>query len=249
MLKENEVLNELLGYERMKIIQRPDLFNFSLDSTLLADFVTLNRKALNAVDLCAGNGPIPLFLSIRSEKLAIYGVELQEVAYDLGKRSVELNGLDGRIKMLHADVKGIHQQLGEQAFDVVTCNPPFFKVDPSSNLNRNNHLTIARHETKVTLADVVREASLLLKHGGNLALVHRPERLVEIMETLRAYKLEPKRLRMVYPKVGREANTILIEARKGNPGGLKILPPLYVYHEDGTYTNEIKRIFHLGAKD
>lgn len=244
MLKENEVLNDLLGYDGLKIIQRPDLFNFSLDSTLLANFVTIPKKARCIIDLGTGNAPIPLFLSLRT-KAQITGIEVQAVSYDLATRNIAINGLNEQITILHRDLRGIHHELGDHCFDVVTCNPPFFKWQESSHINKNDYLTIARHEVMATLEDVVKEASMLLKHGGIFAMVHRPDRLVEIFETLRKYRLEPKRLRFVYPKPGKEANAILIESRKSNPGGLKILQPLYVYHADGTYTDEIRQMFML----
>jgi tRNA1(Val) A37 N6-methylase TrmN6 len=244
MLKENEVLNDLLGYDGLKIIQRPDMFNFSLDSTLLANFVTITKRVTKIIDLGTGNAPIPMFLSLRTQA-SITGIEIQDESYDLASRNIAINGLEDQIKIVHQDLKEINKVVGYQSFDVVTCNPPFFKVNEVSHLNKNDFLTIARHEVLATLDDVVKEASLLLKHGGNFAMVHRPDRLIEIIETLRKYRLEPKRLRFVYPKPGKEANTILIEAKKGNPGGLKILEPLYVYHEDGTYTEEILKMFML----
>ncbi|HEY8436869.1 MAG TPA: tRNA1(Val) (adenine(37)-N6)-methyltransferase [Haloplasmataceae bacterium] len=244
MLKANEALHYLFGNERMKIIQRDDMFHFSLDSILLSHFVTINKKCRKIVDLGTGNAPIPLYLSVRT-KAKIIGVEIQAEAYDLAIRNVKLNGLLDQITLYNADLKGIHQIIGANQYDVVTCNPPFFKVEGNQQ-SANDYLTIARHEVLATLDDVVKEASLLLNHGGYFALVHRPDRLVEILETLKKYRLEPKRLRFVYPKMNREANTILIEARKTQrEGGLRILPPLYVYTEDGNYTEEIRRLFIL----
>lgn len=244
MLKENEVLNDLLGYDHLKIIQRPDMFNFSLDSTLLANFVTINKNVKKLVDLGTGNGPIPLFLSLRT-KAKIIGVEIQAQSYDLAKRNIEINHLSNQIEIVHDDLKGINKKIGHQAFDIVTCNPPFFKVTNESNVNKNDYLTIARHEVLATLEDVVKEASLLLKHGGYFSLVHRPDRLLDIFEIMRHYKIEPKRLRLVYPKPNKECNTVLIEGRKSNQGGLRILPPLYVYHENNEYTEEIRKMFMM----
>lgn len=247
MLKENEVLNDLLGYDGLKIIQRPDLFNFSLDSTLLAHFVTINKGVKRIIDLGTGNAPIPLFLSLRTNA-EIIGVEIQEVSYDLAIRNVELNNLTHKITILHDDLRNIHQKLGHHAFDVITCNPPFFRVTEDAHLNKNDFLTIARHEVMATLEDVIKEASILLKHGGYFALVHRPDRLLDILELMRKYKIEPKRLRLVYPKPNRECNTILIEGRKSRQTGLRILPPLYVYKENNEYTDEILEIFRTKKK-
>ncbi|MDF2699677.1 MAG: yfiC [Haloplasmataceae bacterium] len=244
MLKENEVLNDLLGYDHLKIIQRPDMFNFSLDSTLLANFVTINKNVKKIVDLGTGNGPIPMFLSLRT-KAKIIGVEIQEVSVDLAKRNIEINNLGEQIEIIHDDLKNINKKIGNHAYDIVTCNPPFFKITNESNVNKNDFLTIARHEILANLDDVVKEAFQLLKNGGVFAMVHRPDRLIEIIETMRKYKIEPKRLRLVYPKPNKEANTILIEGRKSNQGGLRILPPLYVYNEDSKYNDEILEMFMM----
>ena len=191
MLKENEVLNDLLGYDGLKIIQRHDMFNFSLDSTLLANFVTIRKNVKKIIDLGTGNAPIPLFLSIRT-KAKIIGVEIQEISYDLAVRNVVINNLTNQIEIIHEDLKNIHKLLGHHAFDVVTCNPPYFKVTNDANVNKNDYITIARHEIFVTLEDVIKEASILLKHGGYFALVHRPDRLIDIFVLLRKYQLEPK---------------------------------------------------------
>ena len=137
-LKENEVLNDLLGYDGLKIIQNPEMFNFSLDSTLLGDYATLNKNAKSIVDLCTGNAPVPLFLSLRSKNAQIIGVEIQDKSYDLATRNVAVNGLENRITIVQGDLKGIHEQIGKYAHDVVTCNPPYFKVNPDSNLNKNS---------------------------------------------------------------------------------------------------------------
>ena len=251
-LKENEVLNDLLGYDGLKIIQNPEMFNFSLDSTLLGDYATLNKNAKSIVDLCTGNAPVPLFLSLRSKNAQIIGVEIQEMSYDLAARNVAVNGLENRITIVQGDLKGIHERIGKYAHDVVTCNPPYFKVNPDSNLNKNDYLTIARHEVLATLDDVVKEASLLLKHGGRFAMVHRPDRLIDIIETFRKYKIEPKRMRLVYPRINREANVLLIEGIKGgNPGNLRIENPLFVYENEKSlnYSQEILDLFMLGKKE
>jgi tRNA1(Val) A37 N6-methylase TrmN6 len=244
MLNENEVINDLLGYDGLKIIQRPDMFNFSLDSTLLANFVTINKNTDKIVDLGTGNGPIPLFLSVRT-KAKIIGIEIQKDAFELAKRNVKINNLEQQIEIINADLKNIYQKIGHHTFELVTSNPPYFKVTNEANVNKNDYLTIARHEILVTLEDVIKEASLLLKHGGYFTMVHRPDRLLDILGLLRDYKLEPKRLRLVYPKPNKECNTILIEARKSNQGGLRILPPLYVYDESNNYTETIRKMFMM----
>ncbi|MCL1948622.1 MAG: tRNA1(Val) (adenine(37)-N6)-methyltransferase [Turicibacter sp.] len=250
-LNEGEVLNDLLGYDGLKIIQNPEMFNFSLDSTLLGHYATLKKGVKSVVDLCAGNAPVPLFLSLRTQA-KIIAVEIQDQSADLAKRNVAVNNLASQIEVVHGDLKGIHAQLGMHQHDVVTCNPPYFKVSDVGHFNKNDYLTIARHEVLATLEDVIGEASLLLKNGGRFAMVHRPDRLVDILETLRRHRIEPKRMRLVYPRSNGEANVLLIEGIKnGNSGNLRIDPPLYVYENETSlnYSQEILDIFMLGKKE
>jgi tRNA1(Val) A37 N6-methylase TrmN6 len=239
-----EVINDLLGYDGLKIIQRPDMFNFSLDSTLLADFVQINKKVKNIIDLGTGNAPIPLFLSLKTDA-HIVGVDIQEAAYDLAKRSVALNGLDDQISIQQQDIKGIHKAYENGFFDVVTCNPPFFKYKETSNVNKNSFKTIARHEVLVKLEDVVREAKRLLTTKGSLYMVHRTERLMDMMHLLEKHKFSVKRLRFVYPKEGEESAMMLVEASNNGRTMVKVLPPLVVHQGDG-YTEEVRSIFKYG---
>ena len=249
LVKENEVLNDLLGYEGLKIIQEPDRFNFSLDSTLLAHFVKITKHSKRVIDLGTGNAPIPLMLTLRTDA-TIDAVELQEDSADQAMRSVAINKLDNQIKIYHRNLIGIHDELGCGSYDVVTCNPPYFKVGPASNLNKNDALTMARHEVSVTLDDIVQEATLLLRMGGHFAMVHRPDRLIEIVSTFKKYRLEPKRLRFIYPRISKEANGILIEGvLGGKASGLRIDAPLIVYEgESANYTQEILDIFKMKLK-
>jgi tRNA1(Val) A37 N6-methylase TrmN6 len=248
--KNNEVVNDLLGYEGLKIIQRPDMFNFSLDSTILAYYVSINKTTKKIIDLGCGNGYIPIFLSLRTNAL-IHGVEIQEESYDLATRSVALNNLNNQINIYLGDMKEIHKELGVAQYDVVTSNPPYFIYKEESLINANDYLTIARHEVKVTLDEVVHSANVLLKDGGTFAMVHRVERLMDILESFRKNKIEPKRILFVYPKTtSEEALVVFIEGKKSNKkGGLKILPPLYVYNEENKYTDEILKIFNYKKED
>lgn len=241
-LKGDERLDYLLA-EKLRIIQSPSVFSFSLDAVLLSKFVRVPIQKGNIVDLCAGNGVIPLLLSTRT-KGKITGVEIQERLYDMAKRSVEYNQLIGQITMVHGDIKNTPAELGFSKFDVVICNPPYFPTPSQEEINHNQHYAIARHEILCTLEDVVRVSSQLLRQGGKAAFVHRPGRLMDILSLMRQYRLEPKRLQFVYPKEGKEANTILVEGIKDGSPDLKVLPPLVVYNDDHDYNPEIRRILY-----
>lgn len=242
MLLDDERLDYLLA-EDLRIIQSPSVFSFSLDAVLLARFAYVPLKRGAIVDLCTGNGAIPLFLSARTE-MPIIGVELQERLANMAKRSMAYNGLDHRIDIIQGDVKEIPAQLGIEKFDVVTCNPPYFPAHEMSDKNISEHMAIARHELHLTLDESVAAASKLLKQGGKAAFVHRAGRLIDIITAMRANRLEPKRVRLVYPKAGKEANTLLIEGIKDGKPDLKILPPLIVYGDDGEYTEEVRALLY-----
>jgi tRNA1(Val) A37 N6-methylase TrmN6 len=241
-LYENERLDYLLN-EEIRIIQSPSVFSFSLDAVLLAKFAYMPIQKGHIVDLCTGNGVIPLLLSRRT-KGKIIGIEIQERLCDMAKRSVQYNGLEKQIEIIHGDIKEAPKKLGYSQYDVVTCNPPYFPTVSAEEMNKNIHLAIARHEIYCTLEDVIRVSSQLLKQGGKAAFVHRPGRLLDLITLMRKHRLEPKRLRFVYPKMGKEANTILVEGIKdGNPD-LKVLPPLVVYNDNNEYTDELKQILY-----
>jgi tRNA1(Val) A37 N6-methylase TrmN6 len=241
-LKGDERLDYLLA-ENLRIIQSSSVFAFSLDAVLLARFVYVPIQKGNMIDLCSGNGVIPLFLSART-KGNIIGIEIQERLYDMAVRSIEYNHLQERLQMVHGDIKEMPKQLGYGKYDVVTCNPPYFTTASKEEINPNEHLAIARHEILCTLEDAVKASSQLVRQGGKVAFVHRPGRLMDIITVMRQYRLEPKRIQFVYPKQGKEANTLLIEAIKDGSPDLKILPPLFVYNEEGEYTAEIRKILY-----
>lgn len=242
-LLDDERLDFLLTDESMEIIQSPSVFSFSLDAVLLANFTYVPIKKGELLDLCTGNGVIPLLLSRRSYG-HITGVEIQQRLVDMARRNVQMNQLGEQITMLHGDLKEMQQELGHSSFDVVTCNPPYFSTPAVTEHNRNEYLTIARHEVYCTLDDVVKACKLHVRPGGKVAMVHRPGRLVDILTLFRKHRLEPKRLRFVYPKMGREANMLLVEGIRDGKPDLKILPPLYIYHDDGTYTKEAEDIIY-----
>ncbi|GAA3343441.1 tRNA1(Val) (adenine(37)-N6)-methyltransferase [Lysinibacillus fusiformis] len=241
-LKGDERLDYLLA-ENLRIIQSPSVFSFSLDAVLLSKFVNIPSHKGSIVDLCSGNGVIPLFLSART-KGQITGVELQPRLLDMAERSVRYNQLENQIQMILGDVKEIPKQLGIEKYDVVTCNPPYFLAHEASDKNLSEHHAIARHELYLTLEEAIQSASKLLKQGGKAAFVHRPGRLLDIVTAMRANRLEPKRMQLIYPKEGKEANTLLIEGIKDGKPDLKILPPLYVYNENNEYTAEVREILY-----
>lgn len=242
-LLSDERLDHLLGKEGC-IIQSPSVFSYSLDAALLAQFAWVPIQQGKLVDLCAGNGAIPLFLSYRT-KGTITGLEIQPRLVDMARRSIAFNEKQDQLKMIEGDVKEAGKQLGYGLYDSVTCNPPYFLANESSNRNQSEHYTIARHEVLCTLEDCIRSAADLLKQGGKTAFVHRPERLLDIVTLMRQYRLEPKRMQLIYPKEGKEANMLLIEGIKDAKPGLKVLPPFIVYEQDDTYTEQMRNQFDV----
>ncbi|GAA0353297.1 tRNA1(Val) (adenine(37)-N6)-methyltransferase [Bacillus horti] len=232
---------DFLHEEALKIIQSKDVFSFSMDAVLLAKFAYVPIQKGRLIDLCSGNGVIPLFLSQRT-KGQIEAVEIQERLYDMASRSVQMNGLEDRIKLHHMDLKEAPTRLGYGQFDVVTCNPPYMPVQTGKQ-HDNLHYAIARHELMCTLEDVIRVSSQLVRQGGRVALVHRPNRLVDILTLMRQYRIEPKRLRFIHPKADKEANMLLIEGMKDGQPDLKLMPALVAYTENNTYTPEMERLY------
>lgn len=235
-----EVENYLLAHNNLKIIQRKDMFNFSLDTVLLANFCTINKNVKKIVDFGTNNAAIPLILSTRTNK-DILGIEIQKEAVELAKKNITLNKLDNQIEIVHADINEYVKNASKVG--LVICNPPFFKVDEESNLNENEFLTIARHEIKIDLERIIKSASVILDNRGRFSMVHRPDRMIEILNLMQKYEIEPKRIRFVYPKVGRESHVLLVEGIYKAKKGLKIEPPLYAHNEDGSYSNEVRRMF------
>jgi len=242
VLYENERIDQLYS-EGVQIIQSQEVFSFSLDAVLLAHFTNVPKSG-KIVDLCAGNGAIGLFLSKKTQA-KITGIEIQERLADMARRSVALNQLTEQMDILTLPLQQGKQVIPADSVDLVTCNPPYFKELPTSTKNPNPHLAIARHEIETTLEEVIKEASRQLKMMGKFSMVHRPDRLLEIIDLMNRYKIAPKRIQFVYPKQHKEANILLIEGiRHGKKEGLKILPPLYVYGEDNQYLPEVKQILY-----
>ena len=237
------VKNDLLGYPRYIIYQDPDMFSFSIDSMLLADFVKVKKDTKHIVDLGTGNGVIPMYLTL-STHAHITGVDIQEAVLALAKKSIEENKLANQITLMHQDIKGISDAIKD--VDIVVSNPPYFKYKPSSIVNKTDYKTIARHEVLITLEQLIIEAYKLLKPKGTFYLIHKPDRLTDVLYYLRKHKLEPKTIKFVYPKTNSKPNHVLIEAKKdAKPGNLTILNPLYIY-EGGKWTKDILKIYNKG---
>lgn len=234
-----KVKNYLLGYSDMYIMQDTEMFNFSLDSVLLPNFVTINPTTKKILDIGTGNAPIPLILSKRTQA-KITGVELQKDVYDLAVETIKINNLEEQINIINADINDLYKNMESDTFDVITCNPPFFK---NVKLNDNKYKIYARHEETLTLNQVFKVAKKLLKNNGVVAVVNRPERLIDIIIEMKNNNIEPKKMQLVYPFKNKEANILLIEGRKNGKPGLKILNPLYSHTDKGEYTEEIKKYF------
>ena len=239
-LKENERLDELQrnGY---RIIQNPEKFCFGMDAVLLSGFARA-KEGDKVLDLGTGTGIIPILMEAKTKAFHLTGLEIQEESADMARRSVALNGLEERIRIVQGDIKEAGNIFGKAVFDVVTSNPPYMN-DAHGLKNPDRSKAIARHEVLCTLEDVVREAAGLLKPGGRFYMVHRPHRLIEIITMLTKYKLEPKRMKMVHPFVDKEANMVLIESVRGGRSMIKVEAPVIVFKEPGVYSDEICDVY------
>lgn len=236
-----EVLNDILGYKNRKIFQDTDCFSFSLDSIMLANFATIRLKDKKIVDLGCGNGVIPLIMSLRCDK-KIIGVELQSKLSDMAKRSVDYNDLNDVIEIINTNMKDYVSDETFESFDLITCNPPYFKVNDKNFFNDNIEKIIARHEVEITLSELMVIVKKLLKNNGNFAIVHRTDRLMEILSEFRKNNIEPKRVRFVHEKSNKESTLVLIEGQKNGKVGLKVENPFILYNEDGSETEEYKKL-------
>lgn len=239
LLKDNERLDDL-QLDDLKLIQNKSGYKFSTDSVLLANFGKAKQNDIY-VDLCSGSGVVAILFSCKNKIKKSYAVELQPQLADMASRSIEYNGLSGKIQVLNQDLKDICKTLGHESVDVVTVNPPY---NPVGETSATDEIAIATHELKTNLETIILQTSKLLKYGGKFYMVHRADRIVDIMYNLRKYNLEPKVLRVVYPNVSKEPNLVLVEAKKGAKAGIKILSPLILNNLDGTETEELKAIYN-----
>lgn len=236
------VKNNLLNYKNAYIYQDSNYFKMSLDSMLLANFATVNLRDKMILDIATGNAPIPMLLTYRT-KAKIYGVEIQKEVFELGKLSVKENNMDNQIELINSDAKKLINIFESDTFDVITCNPPYFNTKNDKFENENKIKSLARHEKTLTLEDVFVISSKLLKINRRLAMVHRTERFVEIISIAKKFNFELKRVRFVYSKTIKNSDLVLLEFSLKGKLGLKMLPPLFIYDEDGKYTKEVSEMF------
>lgn len=241
-LKPEERLDDLQikGYE---IIQHPGRFCFGMDAVLLSGFAKV-KAGETVLDLGTGTGILPILLEAKTKGAHFTGLEIQEDSADMARRSVTHNHLDQKITIVTGDIKEAASQFGPASFDVVTTNPPYM-IGAHGLTNPEEAKAIARHELLCSLEDVLRESAGVLSVKGRFYMVHRPFRLAEICAKMRAYQLEPKRMRLVYPHIDKEPNMVLIEGMKGGASGMKMEPPLIVYEKDGQYTKELLACYNM----
>lgn len=241
---------ENIGFGGLKLIQETESFCYGIDAVILADFAhSLCKKYKQVADLGSGNGIIPLILSHKNEDAIITGVEIQPDALELSVRNARLNGLSNRIKFVECDVACFHKEdylnekgIAKESFDIITCNPPYFKKGGAIPNNKKAKY-IARHETTATIEEFIRAASIILENNGHFFMVHRPSRLVDILYYCRKWAMEPKNMRMVVPRASESPNIVMIHCVKGGGRELRVMPELAVYDYNGDYSAEIKQIY------
>lgn len=240
ILKEDETL-ENLGCGSLVLLQKKHGFRFGTDAVLLADFAK-DIPSENTLDLCCGSGIIPILLSHKSAAKRICGLEIQEEIHALSVRSVEANNLLGRVFLTCGDLRRSTDYYSRRSFSLITCNPPYMRCGCGEE-SQSGTKQLARHEIACTLSDVICAAEKLLEPGGHLCMVHRPSRLADLLCTMREYKIEPKRLRMVQPYAASAPSLVLVDGLWHGGNELKILPPLILYNDDSTQTDELLKIY------
>ncbi|WP_416175749.1 tRNA1(Val) (adenine(37)-N6)-methyltransferase [Clostridium sp.] len=246
LVHEDETLDDL-QLNGIHIIQKKCSFRFGVDAVLLANFVKVESN-MSVIDLCSGTGIVSFIIIGKKNAKYVTGIEIQDNMVDMAKRSVLLNNMTKRLKFFHGDISDLNLLKTFPKYDIVTVNPPY-KLKNSGIINRDDKNAIARHEILCTLEDVVKASKILLKENGRLYMIHRPDRLVDIMYLMREYKIEPKFIRMVHPSFGKPPNMVLIEGRNNGGKFLKWGSPLYIHSKDGGYTEEIEKIYGRDKED
>lgn len=240
-LKKDERIDDL-EYKGLKIVQNKNWFCFGIDSVLLSDFAKEIKNNSTVLDLGSGTGIISILLSKKINAKKIIGVEIQKDVYEMSKKSILLNDLQN-VEFINEDIKNLNNIIKNSSCDAIVTNPPYMKNN-SGIKNDNEYKLISRHEIKCNIEDIIKISSKLLKDNGELYMVHRPDRLVGIIETLRKYKLEPKKIRFVHSRQGENSNLFLIKAIKNSGEFLKVEKPLYIYKNDNKYTDEVMEIYN-----
>ena len=241
-LEENERIDDL-ELKGLKIIQNKEGFCFGIDSVLLSDFAKNIKNNSLVLDLGTGTGIIPILLCGKTNLKKVIGIEVQEKIAEMAKRSIKLNNLEDRFQVINENILNLNKIYKKQTFDVVVTNPPYKKKN-SGIINENHEKLISRHEIEANLEDFIKVSKDLLKDKGEFYMVHRPERLVDILSIMRKEKLEPKVLRMVYSNKNKEPKLVLIKGIKNAKPFLKVEKNLYIYDENGNYTDEILEIYN-----
>lgn len=240
LLMKDETLDDLqLG--GIYVIQKKEAFRFGVDAVLLANFARVKR-GMSVIDLCTGTGIVPFVLAGKTEASHIIGVEIQSEMVEMANRSTQYNKLESRLEFINGDLKDLKLLKSLPKADVLTVNPPY-KLQNSGIINPDDKNAIARHEICCTLEDVIIACRALLKDNGRVYMVHRPDRLADILCTMRKHKIEPKTIRMIHPSTKKAPNIVLVEGQRDGGAFLKWEPPLYVYNDDGGYTEELERIY------
>lgn len=242
ILKENERIDDL-EFKGLKIIQKENGFCFGIDSVLLSNFAKEIKNNSKVLDLGTGTGILSILLSAKTNLFKIYGIELQKDISNMAQRSIDLNKLNNKIEIINTDIKNLENIFELNSFDSIVTNPPY-KDGNTGKINDNEYKYISRHETTANLSDFIKISFRMLKDKGSLYMVHRPERLVDIIYELRSNKLEPKNIKFVYSNKNKEPKLVLIKATKNANKFLKLEKPLFIYDEKGNYTQEILKIYN-----
>lgn len=242
-MEQKERIDDL-QYKGLKLIQDTSGFCFGIDAVLLSDFAKNIKSNSIVVDLCTGNGILPVLLSGKTDALKIYGIEIQEESAKLAERNVILNHLEDKVEIINRDLNDLKTCIKSGSIDYITVNPPY-KKRGSGLINENDKKMIARHEISCTLEDIIEESARILKSGGTFFMIHKPERLVDILSLMRNKKVEPKRLKFIHPTYNTAPNLVLVEGVRSGKSFLNVEMPLYVYEKDGSYTSQIKEIYNI----
>ena len=241
-LKENERIDDL-EYKGLKIIQNKKGFCFGIDSILLSDFAKGIKKRAKVLDLGTGTGIIATLLCGKTELSEITGIEVQEEVYEMAKRSIQLNQLEDKFKIIQDNIVNLNNHFEKNTFDAIVTNPPYKKQETGVQ-NEDTKKLISRHEIEANLEDFIKISKDMLKDKGEFYIVYRPERLVDLLSLMRKYKIEPKRIRFVYSNVHAVSKLVLVQGIKNARPFLKLEPNLYIYDNNGNYTEEIFKIYH-----